>query len=53
MNNKHGFSTTELLGIVAIVIVLFILAIPSFKNTTAGAKESAAIRNAETLNSCV
>ena len=48
-----GFSMGEILGAVAVVMVLALLAIPSYRSLNTGAKQSVVTRNAETLNSAV
>ena len=50
---NFGFSLMEILGVIAVVMLLVILALPSYKDMHLGAKEAVSTRNAETLNSAV
>ena len=50
---RRGFTISEVLGVVGVVLVLAAIAIPSYRNTNSAAKESVSVRNAETLNSAV
>lgn len=46
-------SIVEMLGVIGVILILAVLAVPGFKNMTAGAKNSVASRNVATLNSAV
>lgn len=51
---KHcGFTIAEVMGVVAVVLVLSVLAVSSIKNSSEAAKQNVVIRNAATLNSAV
>lgn len=50
---KSGYSLIEILGAVALVLTLSVIAIPSLRNLSEGGRQSVAVRNAAALNSAV
>jgi len=50
---KSGYSMIEVFGVVALVLTLLVVAIPSLRNFQEGGKQGAAVRNASALNSAV
>jgi prepilin-type N-terminal cleavage/methylation domain-containing protein len=50
MNGKRGFSLLELLIVVAIILIIATIAIPSFLRSRQSANESAAVSNVRTIN---
>jgi type II secretory pathway pseudopilin PulG len=50
---KFGYSLIEILGVIALVLTLSVVAIPSLRNFSEGSKQGVAVRNAAALNSAV
>jgi type II secretory pathway pseudopilin PulG len=49
----QGYSLIEVLGVVVILLILSIIAVPSLRNFQEGGKYGTAVRNASSLNSAV